>query len=211
MHPFRPAATAALVLLLAFSPGRAAAAGGPFGIDHRVAYDNSGIWKRSYQKDLAVGAALTVIGGALFSDHDSRLGRTFGQSLDSMVFTAGTTTVMKYAFSRERPREDANPNDFFKGHGHQSFPSGETAEIAAVVTPFIAEYHEDHPAVYALALLPAYDAVARVKVRGHWQSDVLVGAAVGVGWGLYAHHRGTPLIMGLLPGHGVMLGYARQF
>lgn len=211
MHSLRHAATAVLTLVLVAVPHRAVAAGGPFGIDHRVAYDDSGIWKRSYQTDLAAGAALTVIGGALFANRDTRLGRTFDQALDSMVFTAATTTAMKYAFSRERPSEDANPDDFFKGHGHQSFPSGETAEIAAVVTPFIAEYHQDHPAVYALALLPAYDAVARVKVRGHWQSDVLVGAAVGVGWGLYAHHRSTPLIMGLLPGHGLMLGYAQRF
>ena len=93
----------ALALSLSASPLVAAAGGGPFGIDHRVAYDNSGIWKRTYQKDLAAGAALTVIGGALFGDNDSRIGRTFDQSLDAMVLTAGTTTVMKYAFSRERP------------------------------------------------------------------------------------------------------------
>lgn len=201
----------ALALSLSATPLAATAGGGPFGIDHRITYDNSGIWKRSYQKDLAAGAALTVVGGALFADNDSRMGRTFDQSLDAMVLTLGTTTVMKFAFSRERPREDANPNDFFKGHGHQSFPSGEVAEISAVVTPFIAEYGHDHPAVYALAVLPAYDAVARVKVQGHWQSDVIVGAAVGVGWGIYAHHRKTPLIMGLLPGHGLMVGYARRF
>ena len=204
-----------LVLLLALScsgvPAVAVAAGGPFGIDHLVTYDDSGMWRRSYQKDLAMGAALTVIGGALFADHDSRMGHTFDQALDAMVLTAGTTTVLKYAVSRPRPSEDSNPDDFFKGHGHQSFPSGETAEIASVVTPFIAEYGSDHPAVYALALLPAYDAVARVKVHGHWQSDVLVGAGIGVAWGVYAHHRKTPLIMGLLPGHGLMVGYSRKF
>lgn len=188
-----------------------AIAGGPFGIDHRVVYDDSGIWKRSYQKNLAMGAALTVLGGALFADSDSRIGHVFDQSFDAMVLTAGTTTAMKYAFSRERPIQNADPNDFFDGRGYGSFPSGEVAEISAVVTPFIAEYGHDHPAVYALALLPAYDAVARVKVQGHWQSDVLVGAAIGISWGLYAHHRKTPLLMGLLPGKGLMLGYARQF
>jgi undecaprenyl-diphosphatase len=187
------------------------AGGGPFGIDHRVNYDDSGIWKRSIQKNLALGVALTTIGGAVFADNDTRLGRTFDQSLDSMVLTAGTTTVMKYAFSRERPIQNADPSDFFDGRGYGSFPSGEVAEMAAVVTPFIAEYHADHPAAWALALLPAYDAVARVKVQGQWQSDVLVGAAVGVAWGVYAHHRKTPLIMGLLPGHGFMLGYSKQF
>ncbi|GAB3347765.1 phosphatase PAP2 family protein [Lysobacter tyrosinilyticus] len=188
-----------------------ARAGGPFLIDHRVTYDDSGIWKRSYQKDLAAGLALTTIGGAVFGDNDTRLGRTFDQALDSMVLTAGTTTAMKFVFSRERPSQNASSSDFFDGSGYGSFPSGEVAEMAAVVTPFIAEYHDDHPAVYALALLPAYDAVARVKVRGHWQSDVLVGAAVGVGIGLYAHHRKTPLIMGLMPHGGVMLGYAKKF
>lgn len=198
-------------LVIALLPGSAMASGGPFGIDHRVTYDNSGIWKRSIQKDLAAGAALTVIGGALFADNDSRIGRTFDQSLDAMVLTGATTLVMKPVFSRERPSEDANPNDFFQGHGHQSFPSGEVAEISAVVTPFIAEYHGDHPMVYALALLPAYDAVARVKVRGHWQSDVLAGAGIGIAWGMYAHHRKTPLIMGLLPGNGFMVGYAKAF
>ncbi|MEP6632868.1 MAG: phosphatase PAP2 family protein [Luteimonas sp.] len=203
------AAVCFAVILLVTPLG--AIAGGPFGIDHQVTYDDSGIWKRSYQKDLALGAALTVIGGAVFADSDTRLGHTFDQSLDAMVLTAGTTTVMKYAFSRARPSQSDNPNDFFSGSGHQSFPSGEVAELSAIVTPFIAEYGEDHPAVYALALLPAYDAVARVKVRGHWQSDVLVGAGVGVGLGLYAHHRKTPLIMGLLPGGGVMLGYHKKF
>ena len=112
-----------------------AIAGGPLGIDHRVRYDDSGIWKRSYQKDLAAGAALTVLGGALFVDSDTRVGRTFEQAMDAMVFTAGTTTAMKYVFSRERPIQDSNPNDFFRGHGYQSFPSGEVAEISAVVTP----------------------------------------------------------------------------
>ena len=199
------------LMVVAFGVPGLARADGPLGIDHSVAYDNSGIWKRSYQKDLALGGALTVIGGALFVDSDTRIGRTFDQSLDAMVFTAGATTVMKYAFSRARPSQGHNPNDFFAGNGHQSFPSGEVAEISAIVTPFIAEYGSDHPAVYALALLPAYDAIARVKTQGHWQSDVLVGAAVGVGFGIYSHHRKTPLIMGMLPGGGLMVGYHKQF
>jgi len=200
-----------VVFLAALSPSCAFAGGGPFGIDHLVTYDDSGIWNRNYQKGLAAGAALTVIGGALFADNDSRIGHTFDQSLDSMLLTAATTTVMKYTFSRPRPSQDPDPDKFFQGSGYQSFPSGEVAEISAVVTPFIAEYHADHPAVWALALLPAYDAVARVKVQGHWQSDVLVGAGVGIAWGIWAHHRKTPLIMGLLPGRGLMVGYSKQF
>jgi hypothetical protein len=201
----------AVGLSCSLMPLAASAGGGPLGIDHLVTYDNSGIWKRSYQKDLAAGAALAVIGGAFFGNSDSRLGHTFDQAMDSMVLTAVTTSGMKVVFSRERPSENSDPNSFFSGHGHQSFPSGEVAEISAVVTPFIAEYGSDHPAVYALALLPAYDAVARVKVHGHWQSDVLVGAGVGVAWGIWAHHRKSPLIMGWLPNRGFMVGYSHRF
>src|SRR3954464_4643108 len=94
--------TCLLVLLATVSPSCAFAGGGPLGIDHLVTYDDSGIWKRSYQKDLALGAALTVIGGAFLADNDSRIGHTFDQSLDSMVLTAVTTTGAKYVFSRPR-------------------------------------------------------------------------------------------------------------
>ncbi|MGO4222243.1 phosphatase PAP2 family protein [Lysobacter sp. TAF61] len=207
----RSAIRATMILAVVLVPAPALA-GGPLLIDHMVTYDDSGIWDRKYQQALAVGAAVTVVGGAFFVDSDSRMGRTFDQTMDSIVLTAVTTTAMKYVFSRERPRENSDPGDFFDGAPHQSFPSGEVAEISAVVTPFIIEYHHDHPSVYLLALLPAYDAVARVKVHAHWQSDVLVGAAVGVGFGFYAHGRQTPLIMGLLPdGSGPMVTYSKKF
>ncbi|BCT94063.1 hypothetical protein LYSHEL_30900 [Lysobacter helvus] len=206
----RPCSHACFALLL-FAPVPALAFCPFKPIDHVVTYDDSGIWNRDYQKQLAAGVALTVIGGALFTDNDSRMGHTFDQAFDSMILTAGTTTAMKYVFSRERPSQNADSCDFFDGAGHQSFPSGEVAEITSVVTPFMLEYGHDHPWVYALAVLPVYDAVARVKVHGHWQSDVLVGAGIGVAWGIYAHHRKTPLILGYLPGGGMMVGYQKEF
>jgi len=202
--------TTVLCLCLA-SPLAARADGGPFGIDHLVAYDDSGIWSRNVQKDLSYGAALTVLGGTLWTRDDTRLGRTFDQSLDAMVLGTGSDEVLKFAFSRARPHDGGDPNDFFQGHGNGSFPSGEVAELSAAVTPFIAEYGHDHPAVWALALVPAYDAVARVKVHDHWQSDVLAGAALGTAFGIYAHRRQSPLIAGWLPGNGLMLAYARRF
>lgn len=202
--------TSCLILALSCLPN-SSYAGGPFGIDHRVAYDDSGIWKRSYQKNLAIGMAVGTLGGALFSDNDTRIGRTFDQSLDAMIFTAAVTTVSKYAFSRERPSKTDDPNAFFSGRGNQSFPSGEVAEISAIVTPFIAEYHRDNPAVWLLAALPVYDAIARVKTRGHWQSDVLVGAGVGIGLGLYAHGREFPYFASYLPGGGAFVGYSKKF
>ncbi|MGN6228431.1 MAG: phosphatase PAP2 family protein [Dyella sp.] len=186
------------------------AAGGPFGIDHRLHYDNSGIWNRNNQKALMYGSILTVGVGALALGDDSKLGDTFWRSVDSMVITGVAATGMKYTFRRERPSQTASPNQWFKSSKAQSFPSGEVAAISAAVTPFIANYGQDHPAVYALALLPAYDAVARMKVRGHWQSDVLVGAALGTGIGIWSARRHSPLILGWLPG-GFQVGFVHRF
>ncbi|MBD8873809.1 phosphatase PAP2 family protein [Rhodanobacter sp. DHB23] len=186
------------------------ASGGPLGIDHRLHYDNSGIWKRSNQNILLYGTILSVGGGALaFGDQDT-LGDTFWRSVDSLVVSSIGAQALKYTFQRERPSQTSNPDRFFEGTHAQSFPSGEVTAITAAVTPFIATYGSDHPAVYALALLPAYDAVARMKTRGHWQTDVLAGAALGAGVGIWASHRKSPLIVGLLPG-GFQVGFVHHF
>lgn len=190
--------------------GSAHASGGPLGIDHRLHYDNSGIWKRTNQKAFMYGTILTVGAGALAFGDDNKLGDTFWRSVDAMAVSGLGAVAMKYTFQRERPSQTSDPNRFFQGTHAQSFPSGEVAAISAAVTPFIVNYGGEHPAVYALALLPAYDAVARMKTRGHWQSDVLVGAALGTGIGLWATHRKSSLLVGWLPG-GFSVGYVHHF
>ena len=70
---------------------------------------------------------------------------------------------MKHIFTRSRPAQSPDPHLWFQGAGHYSFPSGEVTAVTAIVTPFVLEYGREHPAVYALELLPAYDAIARVK------------------------------------------------
>jgi undecaprenyl-diphosphatase len=82
--------------------------------------------------------------------------------------------------------------------------------VTTIVTPFIFEYAKAQPAVYTLALLPAYDAVARVKVHAHWQTDVLASLALGTGTGYLAHARDSPFIVELLP-HGFAVGVHAQF
>jgi undecaprenyl-diphosphatase len=199
---------AALVLVLACSPSWAGS--GILGLDHPVTYDNSGIWKRSNQQILFYGTIATVGAGALWFGDDNKLGDTFWRSVDSVSITAVSTQALKWTFQRERPSETNNPNKWFQGLHAESFPSGEVATISAAVTPFIVNYGSDHPAVYLLALLPAYDAVARVKTHGHWQSDVLIGAAIGTGIGIWATHRDSPWILSLLPG-GFQVGYVHHF
>jgi membrane-associated phospholipid phosphatase len=189
----------------------ATAGGGPLGIDHRLHYDNSGIWKRSNQKALAGATAVTVFGGALLLGDNGTFGDTLWRSVDAVVLGSLTTDVLKLGFRRQRPSETSDPDKFFSnGKKNTSFPSGEVTLISAAVTPFIVTYGEDHPMVYALALLPAYDAVARMKTRGHWQTDVLAGAAVGTGFGIWASHRNSPFILSVLPG-GFRVGFIHHF
>jgi membrane-associated phospholipid phosphatase len=196
--------------LAAMASFASAAAGGPLGIDHAVGYDDSGIWRRRNQVALEYGSALIVAGIALSEGNDSRLGHTAWQTVDSIVISAVAAEAMKVAFSRSRPSQSDSPNAWFQGHGHRSFPSGEVAQIAAAVTPFVLEYGAEHPSVWLLEALPAYDAIARVKVRAHWQTDVLAGFALGTAIGFYAHARRESLAVIVLP-RAVTIGWRRSF
>ena len=173
--------------------------GGPLGIDHRLAFDDSGIWKRSNQTGLQNLMIAGVVAGAVWEGGETRLGRTYWQSVDSLLLSSVAATGLKYTFSRKRPTETENPNEWFKGKGHYSFPSGEVAAITGIVTPFVLEYGKDHPSVYLLEALPLYDAIARMKVRAHWQTDVLAAFAVGSASGYYAHDRNSPFVLSYLP------------
>ncbi len=190
--------------------GPARAAGGPFGIDHLVHSDNRGIWARHDQKVLIGATILTVVGGSLALGDQDKLGDTFWRSLDSIAVASAIAQGGKWIFQRERPSETSDPNKWFQGTRYQSFPSGEVTAIAGAVTPFVAVYGHDHPAMYALELLPLYDAIARVKTHGHWQSDVLVGWALGTGVGIWAARRQSPLILSWLP-HGFAIGFVHRF
>jgi membrane-associated phospholipid phosphatase len=68
-----------------------------------------------------------------------------------------------------------------------SFPSAHTAQIAAVVTaaffirPPLANRHR-YPLLAAAVLLAGLVAVSRLYLQVHYPSDVVAGAAFGVGW-----------------------------
>jgi acid phosphatase family membrane protein YuiD len=202
----------ALALLLLATPACFAGSAGPFGIDHEWTYDNSGIWKRSYQEVLEYGLIAGEVGGALWEGGETRFGRTLWQSIDASAASGIVALGLKYAFSRVRPIDSGgDPNLWFKGHGNESFPSGEVTEVSAVVTPIMLEYGPDHPFAYALELLPVYDGIARMKVQAHWQSDVLAGFALGTASGWIMHRNtGTPYILSIMP-HAIYVGIGKRF
>ncbi len=189
----------------------AAAASGPLGIDYRLGYDSSGIWARGNSLALEKGVVLLEVGGALWLGGKTKLGQTFWRSLDASVGSALISAqVLKYAFGRERPSQTDNPNEWFKGPHAQSFPSGEVTLQASFVTPFIMAYHQHHPWVWSLELLPLYDAEARMKEWGHWQTDVLAGWALGTAWGIYASDRKSPFLLSFMP-NGIVVGLHKSF
>jgi hypothetical protein len=184
---------------------------GIFGIDHRVNRDESGIWARSNQKSLAYGVIVTGLVGGMWYGRDSELGRTFWQSVDAMAISGLGAQALKFTFGRKRPTQTSDPDDWFNGRNHQSFPSGEVTLQAAFVTPIIARYSSEQPWVWALEALPAYVAVARVKSQAHWQSDVLAGWALGSAVGYWTAKRsGSPFSVQILP-NAVTIGWRRDF
>lgn len=184
--------------------------GGALGIDHRLHNDDSGIWKRKNQLALEYAVIATELGGGLWEGGENRLGRTYWESLDASIFSAVTVQALKYTTGRARPSQSSDPGAWRQGSCCQSFPSGEVTLQASFVTPFILEYQDEHPWIWGLEALPLYDAAARVKTRGHWQTDVLAAWALGTAFGIFAHDRDMPFFLGVMP-HGVMVGWHTSF
>jgi undecaprenyl-diphosphatase len=202
-------AVALLCASLCAAPA-ARAGGGPLGVDTRLSYDNRGIWARSNQDALINVLLVGEVAGALWEGGEERFGRTLWQSIDATVIGAVSSEVLKFTFSRERPDKTSDPNQWFRGGGNQSFPSGEVTTVSAVVTPLVLQYGREYPAVWALEALPVYDAIARMKVRAHWQSDVIAGFALGSAAGYYAHSRSSPLVLSVMP-HGIYVGLKKSW
>jgi undecaprenyl-diphosphatase len=207
-----PVRRALLLILFLMAAPVSFAGGGPFGIDHEWSYDNRGIWSRSNQEVLEYGVIAFEVGGALWEGGDTRFGRTLWQSIDASASSGVVALALKYATSRVRPIDSGgDPNLWFKGHGNQSFPSGEVTLVSSAVTPIVLEYRHDDPWVYALELLPVYDGIARMKVQAHWQSDVIAGFALGTAAGWLMHSNpNTPYVLGVLP-HGFYIGLKKSF
>jgi hypothetical protein len=186
------------------------AGGACAGFDHVIEYDQSGIWARKYSEALEYGVIAAEIGGALWYGNDNKLGHTFWQTIDASVIAGLSADLLKLSFSRARPDQGGDPNKWFQGRCCESFPSGEVTLQASFVTPFIVNYSQEHPWVWALELLPIYDGIARMKAQGHWQTDVIAGWALGTGMGYWASTWKVPLFVRILP-HGVSVGLSKRF
>ena len=179
-------------------------------IDHKIAYDQSGVWNPDAYRNLLIGLSVAQIGGALWEGAESRFGKTMWQGIDAQLISAATVGVTKRILTRVRPTETNDPCEWFAHGSNYSFPSEEAALAAALVTPYVLEYGEEYPATYGLLLLPLYIGTARLKAQAHWQSDILFGWAIGGLAGWYAHSRKMPILVQILP-RGVMVGLKTSF
>lgn len=186
------------------------AGSGIFGLDHPVNKTDTGIWSRSNQLTLQYGSAALIVGGAIWEGSESKLGKTYWQSFDAMIIAGIAAQGSKEIFRRQRPSTSNNPDGWFKSSKDKSFYSGEVSHISSIVTPFIVNYQDENPYVWGLAALPIYDAIARVKSKGHWQSDVIVGGLAGTGIGYWATTNSTPISVNIIPG-GLSVGYKKKF
>ncbi len=179
------------------------------GLDHRVTKDISGIYSLSLQDAVPVSLTLLAAGCAFWQGTEDRLGRTCWEAGESALGGALAAEGLQFITGRQSPSATDDPNRWFKG-GKGSFPSSHVAVTTAVITPFIYQYIHDQPLIAALALLPIYEMVARVKAREHWQTDVLAGAALGFAVGAYEAHRNNPFVFSVLPG-GAYVGFHHSF
>ena len=179
-------------------------------IDRLDEREDTGFYSRINQRRVDALLVTGVVGLAFFEGMETRLGRAAWQGIDAALMTAATTETMKRVFSRPRPSQNPDPSVWFAGSGNRSFPSGEAAMAAAFTTPFILAYKDDYPAVWALAVVPAYMARARMASHAHFMTDVVAGAAIGIGYGWYASQREVPLVLSIT-GRSTFIGLRYRF
>jgi membrane-associated phospholipid phosphatase len=95
--------------------------------------------------------------------------------------------IMKSAFQRQRPSEKY-PNEVFSvaGRPGRSFPSGHTIGAFATATTISLQYKKWYVTVPAF-LWACSVGYSRMYLGRHYPSDVLAGAALGIGGGYLSH------------------------
>jgi membrane-associated phospholipid phosphatase len=151
-------------------------------------YPNSSYWQNTSASAYYVTGAVTV--GALFMGLVSNNDYLKHNAYES-VLNLGVSTVLtyglKFSIRRERPA-DRYPNDIFVNsplHG-KSFPSGHASLAFSTAATLSIEYKKWYITVPAY-LWASSVGYSRMYLGRHYPSDVLGGAAVGIGSGYLTH------------------------
>ena len=148
----------------------------------------SGYWKFTTNSDYFIGAAIpvTLLATGIVTK-DPQLRRKSLEVFGAILLEEAITAAMKVSFNRLRPAEKYPDEIFPYRHIHgKSFPSGHSSlafSTAASLSIQCRKWYVTVPA-YIWAASVGY---SRVYLGEHYPSDVLGGAAVGIGSAYLAH------------------------
>jgi PAP2 superfamily protein len=123
---------------------------------------------------LAFYAGGLIVGYAVRFDPLRELTSEF---IESHFISGGARNIAEVTIGRYRPFENKGPY-YFKFQGGSSFPSGHASVVMELATILS---HHAHNLPFSIAAYGAATTVCleRVDGKGHWPSDVIVGAATG--------------------------------
>ena len=118
-------------------------------------------------------------GGMLvgYAFHIDPLREVTSEFIESHFVSGGARNIAEFTLGRSRPYENRGPY-YFKFEGGSSFPSGHASVVMELATILS---HHARSLPFSILAYGAATAVCleRIDGKGHWPSDVLVGAATG--------------------------------
>jgi undecaprenyl-diphosphatase len=129
---------------------------------------------------LAVATPVTMFAVGLINK-DKNLQQQSYKVVGSLLINTAITQAMKYTFNRHRPYQDY-PTIIFPDNmeNDASFPSGHTSTAFALATSMSIQYKKWYVVVPAFAWASSVG-YSRLYLGEHYPTDVLAGAAIGIG------------------------------
>ena len=129
---------------------------------------------------LSVATPVTMFAVGLFNK-DKKLQQQSYKVVGSLLINTAITQAMKYTFKRNRPYQDYPTIIFPSNIEHDaSFPSGHTSTAFALATSMSIQYKKWYVVVPAFVWASSVG-YSRLYLGEHYPTDVLAGAAIGMG------------------------------
>jgi hypothetical protein len=161
------------------------------GLSKALTHSPSTVSRSSSFSNYGIAALGGITGGMYLwgkMTHDDHRRKTGLLSGEAVVDAVGMTTVLHYAFGRQRPSDGNGGGGFW--HGGTSFPSDHSAAAWAAASVIAHEYPGPLTKLLVYGLASAVS-ISRVTGRDHFPTDALIGGGIGwlVGRHVYlAHH-----------------------
>jgi len=151
-------------------------------------YPTSGYWKFTSNSDYFISAGIpaALLATGIIT-HDPQLQRKSLEVFGAIVVELAISEAMKVSFNRLRPAEKYPDEIFPYRHIHgKSFPSGHSSLAFSAAASLSIQYKKWYVTVPAY-IWAASVGYSRVYLGEHYPSDVIGGAAVGIGSAYLSH------------------------